>query len=278
MSIQKYAIVDHIGSLTSRENKRVYKQVYAQAKADELTAYTLKKVCLADSPYAKEVTSKMKYRARYLKNPQKVYLICDTLDSTAESILQIWESRNIAVEVFEVNGFMETHQIDIDGKASVNRRLAEIWSPAFGYSFSAPITRIQQELNAENFCKRPDHDALVASNETHFTKPFTSSEMFLEMNRCVATDKEIKEFRQYLDAYLTLVGGRIETKVGGSFGAFTGDAKALQEFLNPDYIICEDCGRPMRIHTGDCECPHCKRRFSEDIVLTAYYEDSSEDE
>ena len=276
MAITKYAIVDHIGSLTGAENKRVYKEVYKQAKEDKLKAYTLKKVCMADSPYAKEVTSKMKYRARYQKNPSKVYLICDTLDSTAESVMQIWESRNIPVEIYEVNGFIETHQIDVDGKASINRRLAEIWAPAFGYSFSAPITRIQRENNIENFSKRSDHDTLVASGETHFTKPFTSSEMFLEMNRCIATDREIKEFRQYLDAYLSIVGGRIETRLGDSFGAFIGDASALQEFLNPDYIICESCGRPMKIHTGDCECSHCLSRFSEDIILTAYYEDSSD--
>jgi len=277
MAITKYAIIDHVGTLTGAENKRIYKKVYAQAKADKLTAHTLKKVCLAEaSPFTREVSSKMKYRARYTKNPSKVYIVCDSLDSTVESVINIWESRNIAVEIFEANSFVDTHKIDIDGKASINRRLAEIWAPAFGYSFSAPITRVQRENNIENFSKRPDHDSLVASGETHFTKPFTSSEMFLEMNRCIATDREIKEFRQYLDAYLSIVGGRIDTRLGGSFGAFIGNASALQEFLNPDYIICESCGRPMRIHTGDCECQHCLNRFSEDIVLTTYYEDSSD--
>lgn len=261
MAITKYAIIDHVGSLTGAENKRIYQKVYAQAKSDELQAYTLKKVCIADSPYAREVTSKMKYRARYQKNPQKVYLICDTLDSTAESVMQIWESRNIPVEVFEVNGFMETHQLDLGEEPSRKRKIAETWAPAIGWSFSAPVTRVQREIVADNFCKRPDHDSLIASGETHFTKPFTSSEMFLEMNRCIAPDSEIDAFYQHI-MYLwnTVIDGH----------------RLIESSLEPDYIICKECGKPMKIHTGDCECPHCQTRFSEDIILTTYYEDSSD--
>ena len=261
MAIQNYAIIDHVGTLTGAENKRIYKKVYAQAKADEISAYTLKKVCMADSPFAKEVTSKMKYRARYTKNPSKVYLICDSLDSTAESVMQIWESRNISVEVFEVNGFMETHQLDLGEEPDKKRKIAETWAPAIGWQFSAPVTRIQREINPENFCKRPDHDAIVASGELHFTKPFTSSEMFLEMNRCIAPDSEIEAFYQHV-MYLW------NTKIDGK--------RLIEDFLEPDYIICKSCGKPMKIHTGDCECPHCQTRFSEEVVFTTYYEDSSD--
>lgn len=263
MAIQNYAIIDHVGALTSNENKRIYQKVYTQANADGFNkkAFTLKKVCMADSPYAREVTSAMKYRVRYQKNPSKVYLICDTLDAKAESVLNIWESRNIPVEVFEVNGFIETHQLDFGDEPSRKRKLAETWAPAIGWQFSAPVTRIQREINAENFCKRPDHDRLVASNETHFTKPFTSAEQFLEMNRCIATDKEIDEFYTHL-RYLW------NTKIDGH--------RLIEDMLEPDYIICKSCNRPMRIHIGECECPHCQSRFSEDVVLTTYYEDSSD--
>ena len=277
MAITRYAIIDHIGSLTTSENKHIYKRVYTRAKQDEITAYTVKKICLAESPYAREVTSAMKYRIRYQKNPTKVYIVCDKVDANVEHVEKIWESRGITCEIFEANGFIQTHKIDIDGLASINRRLAEIWSPAFGYSFSAPITRIQRENNIENFSKRPDHDAMVASGETHFTKPFTSAETFLEMNRCVATDAEIREFRRYLDAYLTLTGCTIETKVGSTFGAVSGNITALKDYLNPDYIICDSCKRPMRVHTGDCECPHCRTTFEEDVILDSYYDDSFEE-
>ena len=259
MSIKNYAIIDHIGSLTSGENKRIYKKVYAQAKADELTAYTVKKICIQESPYCKEITSAMKYRIRYTKNPVKVYLVCDSLDVNAEYILNIWESRGIAVEVFEANGFLDTHTIDIDGKASINRRLAEIWAPAFDYQFSAPITRVQRETNIENFSKRPDYELMVESGETHFTKPFTNAETFLEMNRCIAPDSEIKEFRKYFDAYLTCTGCEIDTKVGASFGSIKGNTSELTKFFACDYIICEECGRPHKSRTGETECPHCSK-------------------
>lgn len=263
MAITNYAIIDHVGALTSGENKRIYKKVYTQANADgfKQKAFTLKKVCMADSPYAREVTDAMKYRVRYQKNPSKVYLICDSLDAKAESILKIWESRNIAVEVFEVNGFIETHQLDLGDEPSRKRKLAETWAPALGWQFSAPVTRIQHELVPENFSKRPDHDDMVARGETHFTKPFTSAEQFLEMNRCVATDREIDEFYTHL-RYLW------DTKIDGH--------RLIEDMLEPDYIICKSCNRPMRIHIGECECPHCQSRFSEDIVFTAYYEDSSD--
>ena len=257
MAIQKYALIDHVGSITSSENKKIYKKVYRQAKADDLTAYTIRKACLMDSPYAREVTSAMKYRIRYQKNPTKVYLICDTLDSTVESVLNIWESRNISVELFEVNGFIETHKIDLGEEPDRKRKIAETWAPAIGWQFSAPVTRISREIVPENFSKRPDHDALIASGETHFTKPFTNAETFLEMNRCIATDREIDEFYTHL--------------------RYLWDNKLIEDFLEPDYILCKECHRPMRIHIGECECPHCQSRFAEDIILDVYYEDSFDD-
>ena len=285
MSIKNYAIIDHVGQLTSGENKRIYKKVYFKAKQDNLTAYTLKKVCLADSPYCREVTSKQKYRARFTKNPTKVYIVCDNLDATVQSVVDIWESRNITCEIFEVNGFVETHTIDIDGKASINRRLAEIWAPAFDFQFSAPITRVQREIVPENFCERPDHKAIVESGETHFTKPFTNAETFLEMNRCIAPDSEIREFRRYLDSYLQFTDCTIDTKVGATFGSVSGNGvSALAEYLASDYIICDECGRPHKLHNGECECPHCGAKIKldyftddtcfidEDILIDDYEE------
>ena len=287
MAITKYAIIDHVGSLTGAENKRIYQRVYAQVKQDDLQAYTLKKVCMADSPYAREVTSKMKYRARYQKNPQKVYLICDTLDSTAESVMQIWESRNIPVEVFEVNGFIETHELDLDGKFSKRRRIAAMTAPAFGYTFSAPPIRFQNEIVADNFCKRPDHDRMVASNDNHYTKPYTSAEVFLEMNRCIAPKKEIDKYiDEYLLPYLEFTGCEIETKLGANFGAISGDIDKLQEYLDIDYTVCKCCGHFRNIHNHKDKfqrfskfaiCPNCNTEYEEDsIECSPYYEDSSD--
>ena len=291
--ITKYALIDHVGSL-EEEDLSVYNKVYKKANKDgydKSNLFTMKKFCQMNwNPYTRQTLTAdklkaMKFAMRHQKNPEKVYFICPTLDYNTEREVQKWHDRGVKVHIFEVNAhteydyedFFDTHQFDWDGKASINRRIAEIWAPAFGYSFSAPVIRYQRENNIENFTKRPDHDALVESGETHFSKPYTSHETFLEMNRCVATDAEIKEFRQYLDAYLRLVHGTIDTRIGSSFGAFVGDnVSELQEFLNPDYTICSECGRPMKVHTGDCECPHCRHIHNEDVILTAYYEDSSD--
>lgn len=291
--ITKYAIIDHVGSIDSNDLS-VYTKVYHKANLDgydKSNLFTMKKFCQMNwNPYTRKTLDDnalraMKFAMRHQKNPEKVYFICPEINYTTEREIQKWHDRGIKVRVFEVNNnaefdyedFFDTHQFDFDGKASINRRIAEIWAPAFGYTFSAPITRIQRENNIENFTKRSDHDTLIESGETHYSKPYTSMETFLEMNRCVATDAEIKEFRKYLDAYLKLVHGNIDTRIGSSFGAFVGDnVSELQEFLNPDYIICSECGRPMRVHTGDCECPHCQHTFAEDIILDVYYEDSSD--
>ena len=292
--ITKYAIIDHVGSLTQDELS-VYNKVYTKANSEgynKTNLFTMKKFCQMNwNPYSRKPMDadslrKMKFAVRHQKNPEKVYFVCPEMNYTTEREVQKWHDRGIQVHIYEVHNnteydyqdFYDTHQFDFDGKASINRRLAEIWAPAFGISFSAPITRIQYENNIENFSKRSDHDDLIAAGETHYSKPFTSHETFLEMTRCVATNDEIADFRVYLDAYITLIGGSIVTKLGPDFGTYNGNPSALQEFLNPDYIICEACGRPMRVHTGDCECPHCQTKFTEDIVLSAYYEDSYEEE
>lgn len=287
MAITNYAIIDHVGSIDEADLS-VYKKIYIKAKREGFeknkSLFTMKKVCLADSPYARQVTDKMKYRVRYQKNPQKVYFICPTLDFRCECEVKKWHDRGIPVRVFEVLGnaeydykdFFDTHQIDVDGKASINRRIAEIWAPAVGYSFSAPIYRIQRDNNIENFTKRSDHDDLVKAGETHYSKPYTSAETFLTMNRCVATDEEIKEFRQYLDNLLLLTDCRIDTKVGASFGSVSGNTSALQEFLDIDYIICETCKRPMKKKFGVGHCTHCSSEIDERDWLVPYVEDASD--
>lgn len=287
MVITNYAIIDHVGSI-DESDLNVYKKIYIKAKHEGFeknkSLFTMKKVCLADSPYASKVTDKMKYRVRYQKNPQKVYFICPEVTFKVECEIKKWHDRGIPVRVFEVLGnaeyeykdFYDTHQFDTDGKASINRRIAEIWAPALGYSFSAPITRIQRDNNIENFTKRSDHDALVEAGETHYTKPYTSSETFLEMNRCIAPDAEIKEFRQYLDNLLLLTNCRIDTKVGASFGSVSGNTSTLQEFLDIDYTICEHCNRPMKVKFGLGHCTHCSSEVDDRDWIVPYVEDVSD--
>lgn len=272
--IKDYAIIDHVGSLTTAEVKRVYKIAYGAAKNDNLEAHTLKKVCQADSPFAREISNKMKFRARYTKNPKKVYLICDKLNSNAEFVLNIWEERHIKVQVIEANPIQAEYKIDCTGEATLRRSILDIWGTAIGWNFSAPLIRVQPLNNIENFSKRSDHDDMVASGETHFSKPYTTAEMFIAMNKAIATDKEVTEAWKHLGGLAVLAEGKIELKPGKNFGAFLGSDAKMQEWLEPDYILCKECHRPIKMHLGDVECPHCKAILEENVMLDTYYDDS----
>ena len=93
MAITKYAIIDHVGSITSEQNLDIYNKIYAKGETEgfkkKKTCVTLKTVCLRDSPRAKQVTDKMKHRVRCIKKPTKVYFICNKLNSKSEA-----EARN----------------------------------------------------------------------------------------------------------------------------------------------------------------------------------------
>lgn len=308
MSIKNYAIIDHVGSVTEDEMKRVYKLVYHQASKDGFTkdsCPTLKKVCMADSPFARKVTDNMKYRARYTKNPKRVYFIANKLNSKSETELRKWCKRGIDIVLYNVKDeeictydrkmmvaspFVEWEkkntQLD-DGinDIKVQRCIASIWAPAFHYYFSTDtIIRYQDTIVPDNFIKRPDHDEMVASGETHFTKPFTSSAKFIEKNREIVTDEEIKEFIKYFEAYLKLTGCKVELRPNEYFGSVSGNIEALSEFLEIDYTICKHCHRPRKLtqernrygkQIKGSVCPHCEAEFNEGrLGYDTYYEDN----
>ena len=207
-----------------------------------------------------------------------MYLVCERYDSNVDFVLNIWEDRNISVKVIEANPIQAVYNIDVDGKISLKRRILDIWASAIGWEFSAPLYRIQQVNNLENFSKRSDHDFMVKSGETHFTKPYTDPEMFITMTRAIASDKEVTEAWQQLGFYAQLAGGHICIAPGPEFGAFVGNPEKMQEWLMPDYILCKECRRPIKLHLGDNECRHCEALLEEDVVLNTYYEDSFDDE
>lgn len=273
MAITTYAIIDHVNSLTSADSKKMYDQVYAQAKADKLTAYTMKKACLMDSPYAREVTNKMKYRIRYQKNPTKVYFICDHVDESVEKILSIWTTRGIEVQVFEA------HPLIAYSKDSALRRVAEVWGTPIGWLFSAPITRIQRENNLELYIKRHDHDMLVASGETHITKVSTRCESFITQQRATATDEEIACFVTDLQGRAKLAGGWIDTDPQSStFCCFMdGDIYTMNALMEVDYEVCPKCRKPRRIRAGQPMCQYCSEELFDEEPIVTYYDDSFEE-
>lgn len=305
MAITKYAIIDHVGSLTEDEMKLVYNTVYANAKIDGFTknkdCFTMRKICQKESPYARKITDKMKYRVRYVKNPKKVYFIANKLNSKTETELRKWCKRNIDIELYDVkertickydrrmmsaSPYIEWEPTEVkfnENEITCMRLITNIYAPALGYPLSAPVFRVDDVLVPENYIKRSDHDAMVASGETHFTKPYTSSTKFIQYNRAVATNKEIKEFIEYLNAYLKLTDCKIVTKLGKNFGAIVGNVQAFSEFLSPDYIICPHCRKPYlvtnhkdqfgNIHTSSV-CTHCDKEVDDErFEMEAFFED-----
>lgn len=284
-TITNYAMIDHVGSLewtpefmgckvvakTLGEDKMktlnrvVYTTVNSMIKADGFEkVFTVKECAKLESPFAKEITSKMKTRIRYIKNPKKVYLICNNAeDSNVKYAEKIWTDRGIDVKIIEVNPFEKTHKIDTDGSYDKKRRIAEIWANALGWSFSAPITRIQQENSIDNYSKRSDHDELIARGETHVTKVSSRPESFLLQQRVIASDAEIDAFIEHYMYYQKIVK--------------SGQMK-LSELLEPNWSVCPHCGKPIRLHEGNGECPYCDSIIEDDVVVNAYYDDSYDEE
>lgn len=299
--IKDYAIIDHVGSIDEDVSiNAVYRKIYLKATKDGFqkdTTFKMKEICKAESPYAREITDKMKLRVRHTKNPKRVYFICPELNYYTERELKKWYDRCIDVTVYEANhNFIYNYETVYDtlkynfhsSEASINDRICEMWGPAFGYEFNAPITRVDNVLVPDNYCKRPDHDKIVNTPETHFTKPLTKCERFFEYNCTCESDKRKKEFLQKFAYFLKLTGCTIDLTLGATFGAVTGNVKSLNEFLEIDYTICTECGRPRntRNHKDkygnsslNAICPHCETEFDSDVQESStYYDDSYTDD
>lgn len=293
---------------TKEEFKELYNKMFRLAEADGFeankTVVTMKRFCeLNYNPRARvPLTDKnlpgMKYAMRHQSKPEKVYFICPALYKNIEQEVRKWADRNIPIVIYETkednlyvydkyfktastvknnDSFQITHQYDWDGQYSIMRRIVDIWAPATlsDYHNEMPYIRYQEELVPDNYCKRPDYDYLVESGETHVSKPFTSSAGFLSRTRCIEKESEVKNDFNQIMAYAKYAGGYIVTKPGINFGAFVGDYAKMNEWLNPDFIICENCGRPMKIRKfGESGCNHCNADYEEDVTFAIYYDDA----
>lgn len=307
--IKKYALIDHVGSLTQDENKLAYNRMYSIAEREDgyvkdKTVITLKKLCEKQyNPYSRkklegERLTRMKQAMRHQKNPEHVYFICPALYKNVEREVRKWFERGIDVEIYEAKSeeffkyekcFMtastDPEWEDIEKKYAFTwgeeetrmRKLVNEWAPAFDIQLSAPALKYNKYGNVivpDNYIKRPDHDEMVASGETHFSKPLTSSKKFLEHYRCVASYAEVKRAWEQIVAYAKLAGGHIVTEFGKDFGAYVGDKAKMNEWLYNDYIICEECGHPMRIHFDRNECFNCGWKYEDEAIFSIYYEDA----
>lgn len=302
MAIQNYAIIDHVGSLDSDTNKKAYNKIYLKAQHEgfvkDKTLYTMKKACELDSPYAKKVTDKMKQRIRHQKHPKKVYFICPELNYYTERELKKWYDRCIDITVYEAeHNFMYEYKTVYDTnkysfhntKESKLDRICNMYGPCLGFSFEAPTAHVDKILIPDNYCKRPDHDMIIASGETHFTKPFTKLERFYEYNCCILSEEQKKECLQKLSYLLKETGCTIDLNLGATFGALSGNIEYFNTFLECDYIICEACHRPRNIRNHKDKnghnslysiCTHCEAEFDDGTLVdtTQYFDDSYTDE
>lgn len=245
MTINNYAIIDHAGSVGAC--KALYQKAFAAAKGFE-AVYTLKKICQMGSPYAKEITNKMKYFHRYNRNPKMVYIVCASqFEPKAQFIANIWESRNVPVTYVEENPAPAAYTETV----SRARRCANIWANALGWQFSAPLFRDRQVESIDMYTKRPNMDESGSAAAVRFYNPQTYHKAFRE----VASEAECQEFFQHY-AYLQKAG-------------------LLEEFLEPGYRLCPTCGRPVR-ETAD-SCTWCDTEF-EAVELETFWEDSYNDD
>lgn len=265
--ITNYALIDHVGSV--EDAKKIYNKTYKIAAHDGFvnskeskTVWTMKQVCATMSPYASEITDKMKYRARYTKHPQMVYLVCDTIESSkVEFIKSIWEERNIPVTIIsEQDGCIEpeapkTFYYGLE--ISIYRRCALIWANALGWTFSAPLIRNSNIITADPWQKRPDAKEMRELIGDHISKISTNPEKFQDAFLTVASEDECKAFFQH---YRWLYENNL-----------------LAESLEPDWTLCPTCGRPIRLGTAESiKCDYCDTEVHSEVFET-FYDDSYED-
>ncbi len=260
MTITNYALIDHIGQVANISE--IYKTAYAEASSFE-KVFTMKKVCEAYSPYAKEITQKMRWYHRYNRTPQKVFIVCGSFDEKVAAIQQVWEDRGIETELIEEDN-QPTYDFGLE--ISRYRRCAMIWGKALGWTFSAPLTRDVRENTPDPWQARPDSrkkskDEVLLRDMPgmHISKISTKPETYLNAKHTIASEEECIQFFQH---YRWLYENNL-----------------LAESLEPDYTICPTCGRPIRLGTAEeIACDYCDTVVTSDVIET-YYDDSfKEDE
>lgn len=261
-----YCIIDHIGSLESDVvMKKAYSIAYSLTQYPK-TTYTIKRFCqmLSRNPETK-VSDKQKNFVRFNKHPEQVILICsvsngiwnehtkefelddpnadyDRISGKIKWIAEKWAERSDSVTIIacndttvEVRSMNEEHPEWFSCKDpvdSIYRRCANVWSRALGWQFSAPLYRDNaSEIDVMKY-KRSDAKLFKDQPGAHVTKTNHSPASYLN-SKALASEDECREFFNYYK-YLKLAG-------------------ILEESLEPDYMICPECGRPMRRTAEDCD-------------------------
>lgn len=292
--VTEYVIIDQVGAISSSEIKTAYSRVYNRIAEVNLASkgvegfvppqvWTMKKVCQSMSPYAKEITSKMKAYARYNKHPKKVYLLCDEYDSNVKFVEKIWNDRDIDTEIISMH--QKTLHITSE-EASKYRRCASIWATALGWSFDAPLFRDEEAV-------RNTEDYIIGNKQ--FRRDLEDSNPYCKLTK--VTQDDIKTQERFAE-----VVPEEECIKFFEFYKWLYKNNMLAESLAPDWKLCPHCGRPMNVrtikmgYTDKVQCSHCDVWTTlddyEEIIITeppkhdyelgqiddSYYESYTEDE
>jgi hypothetical protein len=265
---KKYTIIDHVGSIADETMlSAAYAKAYAlNPKGQE--CFSLKKFChMMPNDYEQpKALWQKKLEVRYWKHPSNLIFICSDLNWKALATLETWDvdPENIKIilvqediEVLTMRDVKPEWYAQKEATDSIYRRCANIWGQALGWEFSAPLYRDKgSEINVMQY-KRNDRNILIENgNGDHITKTSHTPEAYMR-SKMVASEEECQEFFRY---YKYLKTNNI-----------------LEEFLESDWEICPECGRPIRLSQE--ECTYCTFRPNRQTVeLSRYWEDSNADE
>ena len=161
------------------------------------------------------------------------------------------------IERYEI--YEHTHDLVLDKTLDDlykehKRLIVSIWFEAFGIQLSAPpILKIRDNDITERAERQKDIQRMYRmSSDRHYTKPSTNRTNFLIDERTIASDKEIDEAYQYIMYMLDLIAKGVISE---------------HEALEPNYIICKECGYPTRVsfdnfNRGVCVCDVCGKETS----------------
>lgn len=270
MAITNYIIIDHVGQIASSEIESAYNKVYtkiAEYNKEQKTTvdnyevpktFTMKKVCEMYSPFAREITPKMRAFHRYNRTPKKVYILCDEYTAQTKAVEKIWSDRNIMTEIVAMH--QKTLIVRSD-EASKARRCASIWANALGWSFSAPLFRDEENIrSAENY---------ALGNIMHRREIIESD---ISAKVTLITTDELK----YQSAY-SEVASEDECEAFFEHYKWLYRNHMLAESLEPDYTLCPNCGRPIRLGASEiATCSSCDTEV-ESYMSDSYYESYSND-
>ena len=268
-----YAIIDQIGSFDEERNVEViYKRFFEIATKEGFknNTFTMKKFCQKNWKSRQALTNEklkaLKWAMRNEKNPAKVYILCEEYTQDAKYAAEKWADRGVVTEVFV---FADKEQFFIelptfaDGEIPWKRRLCQIWGPALGWTFSAPIWRDTEINSLDNYMERKDRKELLANaaTATHITKTYHTKETFLRHNREICPDEEINE---KIELWMTARENRL-----------------LSEMLEIDWTLYK--GLPARVDIegdvfSDWFDTGLEGKYFKNDKVVPFYEDSYEEE